>query len=323
MITNDPQNLKAWQRRAEARKGRGNTLGHLQDLDAALRLAPQSSAISSQLRQALPKHLSSKGLSMPSARTGVEVEADVNDLDPPQVLEQQEKPELTAQADQPTVTAAEEPVAPITASSASAAGTSAPEEAASTSIPQSAAHADPVRKEVAESSLAMPVQIDAGSPAGKTEGRSRPSSASGSVMNINLPSVEISVPSVAPTTSADFECHWRATKGDQAARQAYLDLIDPPAIVALFGSALTPDVLEGVVRTLLSAVKVEASDEKAARRVQLLGELPRVQRFSMNLMLVSRGAKTELASLWDDCVREHCADSVKDKLKSLKKVYKL
>lgn len=334
MTVSDPGNLKAWQRRAEARKGKGDTLGHVQDLDAALKLAPDSPAISQLLRQALPKYLTSKGLSMPSKRAAVHVEVDLNDPEPDRVPTQQEKQQPASQHQQASVSGAtgmQEPTATnaSTGESESLKATPPTQEhetaACHSSKSDVAPHTQIGSDQPADGPVSIPIVHEDSDLPGDAGSGSRPSSASRSVANaqVNLPPVETYIPSVAPTTSSDFECRWRTVKGDQAARAAYLDLIDPGSVVALFGSALTPDVLESVLRTLLMAIHCKESSEKVARRIKMLRELTRVQRFSMNLMLVAKGAKQGLAALWDQCINASDQDNMQLELSELKKLYKL
>lgn len=333
MINSDPGNLKAWQRRAEARKGKGDALGHVQDLDAALKLAPDSTAISSQLRQALPKYLNRKGLSMPSKRAAVHAGAHLNDpephISPHTSLQKQDKPQPSPQHDH----SAESSGKSEECSATEAVGERERVEAAHTheaapcrnTTTEGVDRRDTSGADAASCSASAPeAQGDSSDPG--SGGGSRPSSASSAPVKrpqVQLPVVETYIPSAAPANSAEFECRWRAIRGDQGARSSYLDLIDPTSLVPQFGSALTPDVLEGVVRTLLTAIKGEQDGEKAARRGRMLRELTRVQRFSMNLMLVAKAAKQTLAALWDECIKESSQDSIKVELLEVKKLYKL
>jgi hypothetical protein len=70
----DDMYLKAWQRRALARRENGDVHGCLSDLDMALQLSPGSAAISKELRVALAKELCSRGLRMPDALLTVRLE---------------------------------------------------------------------------------------------------------------------------------------------------------------------------------------------------------------------------------------------------------
>lgn len=330
MISSDPGNLKAWQRRAEARKGKGNARGCVQDLDAALKLAPDSTAISLQLRQALPKYLNSKGLGMPSKRAAVQVIADLNDAEPDTSPQKQEKPRPSSQHAQPAVSN-DKPEQDPAAKGEGACESEKATQPSQTDVCRSSTAEEPVQRDTGGAnpsgrpSTVSEVQGASSKPGSAGGGSSRPSSAGASVKQaqVHLPSVETYVPSVAPVNSAEFERRWRAIRGDQAARSTYLDLVDPTSLVALFGNALTPDVLEGIVCTLLRAIKEEGKGERAERRARMMRELAQVKRFSMNLMLVAKAAKQTLAALWDDCINESCSDGIKEELIVVRKLYKL
>jgi hypothetical protein len=300
VIETDGTNLKAWQRRAVARQGKGDASGYIHDLDAALKLAPESRAISTELRQALQTYLHSKGLAMPSRRAVAEIKVD------------------------------------LISSNASVHGPrrdSGPEDAAtstSATMSNGTSHAPLAHKkseDVSQVVAACPASItdreDAAKPLHELKRDAgdgacdRPTNTTDAVFR--LPTLQACVPDAAPSTSAEFECQWRTMRQSQEARAAYLSLIEPDRIPALFGSALTPDMLEGMVHTLLTAMQTGRS----GRCIEMLRNLAQVQRFGMNMMLVSRPAKERLAKLWNASQQRLEHTEAGSELQELRKQFRL
>eukprot|EP00892_Ulva_mutabilis_P003850 jgi/Ulvmu1/1837/UM119_0056.1 len=263
-------NLKAWQRRASARKAQGDMLGYMQDLDSALRLAPESGTISSELKQALPDYLVSQGLHMPRAKKSVAV--DVHPV---------------------PVAAGAAPLLPAE------------------KFNNACANSEPIQQpfdgilcrqqemvEIPDKSITNAIAVvDTGSPNGHPEAPILGSKPLSQLAPASVPTLEMR-PHNAPVNSAEFETTWRGFKGSIQAQAAYLDLITPYMLPKIFGSAMTPGLLESIVRTALNSVLEQGHVDHS---IAILDCLTQVNRFKMNWMLITRTAKAEIATVWHRC----------------------
>ena len=115
---------------------------------------------------------------------------------------------------------------------------------------------------------------------------------------ISVPQIAQKVPHKAPRTSTEFETAWKATAGDPRARVQLLCLVDAGSLAVLFKSSLTPQLLEGLLGTLLGdmlgqgAALTEAGGE-------LLEALPGVPRFDMTAMCLPGKQRAALGLKWE------------------------
>lgn len=261
--------MKAWQRRASARKSQGDILGHIQDLDSALQLAPESCAISHELRQALTDFLSSQGLTLPLVLRHIMICMLPVDVEAPVFAQ------IKASAEQPSVI----------------------EEHGKHTLGQvSHAHRDSLET-TEECSTAIPTNVAIHSPSCKPV----PSISALEMMTLaqskSTPDGMLQ-PHSAPTTSADFEVMWRGMKGCMQGQAVYLCLIKPSMISKIFGSTMTPGLLESIVRTALDSI---LHHRNVQHHVDILDSLTSVDRFRVNLMLISKSAKVEIGDIWRSC----------------------
>lgn len=93
----------------------------------------------------------------------------------------------------------------------------------------------------------------------------------------------------------EFEKGWKALKGDPKQQAAYLQLIPPAKLPTILKQALTPSLLCSLLRTLLGP----ALAGSPGQALGLLGALPAVPRFDMNLLSLGTADKAALREAWD------------------------
>lgn len=261
--------LKAWQRRASARNSLGDILGCLQDLDSALRLAPDSTAISQEMRQSLVNFLTSQGLRTPMAKRSMTVHM----LEAaPQQAAAAAKPEFVIQGD----------------------GSRSQEHAEVATCVQQQQHQHRLGTHGTASS-ASGVHIDIFSShtiASETSQQGQTSA---------LAAVFSPVPKAhtAPTTSTDFERDWRGFKGCHQLQVQYLRLVEPSTLPNVFGSAITPGLLAQIVSAALTSVLDSTFVDHS---IAILQNSANLDRFLMNWMLVSKAATAEIADKLRKCL---------------------
>ena len=303
----DAEYLKAWQRRAEVRKVRGDRRGCLADLDAALRLAPASAAISRELRAVLAAELEERGIKLPAELRTVPVEG------LPQAAEAQ--PDDGSQ-DAVVAEGAEEAAQPECGGPAGG-SRAEPPPAGEPSGDAASGGAEPPPPPPAQEPKQKPASTQ-GSPlraSRPVSGRSSPLDAP-----LELPAR----PLRPPATSSEFEQHWRSCKGDAAAQARYLAVIEPTTLPRVFKSSLTPALLDGIVATLLQQARTGDGGAvvHAEHCVRLLECLSAAERFGMNTMLIPGKRRAQLAEEWAAAALESPPD-VAAKLQSLRKVYRM
>ena len=274
----DATYLKAWQRRAMVRQELGDKRGRLADLEAALRLAPGSKAVSSEFQSALRSKLTQDGLELPQDLVDVPVTV------------------VTSTAEKAAGTAAELADA---CPGASSRGTISDGELLGDKPAQSPAE----RCEEAPQPAALGTSDGAVRQEHQGDAASEKGSGRGSPIDgpLDLPQRQPQV----PTTSTDFESHWRSMKGDLDAQASYLRLLQPDVLPQLFKSSMTPHILGGIVATVVQRIlpadanSTTGQDENGVFGVQLLKSLTAVDRFSVNVMLVPSKERKGLADAWD------------------------
>jgi hypothetical protein len=119
-----------------------------------------------------------------------------------------------------------------------------------------------------------------------------------------------------PKTSTEFEASWRSLKGDLTAQASYLSLLQPESLPHVFKSSLTPGVLAGILRTLLTTLVHAAGgdtqgqglDAQAlsslapAHALALLAGLGSVPRIEMAAMCIPGKERSEFTRLWGSTV---------------------
>jgi tetratricopeptide (TPR) repeat protein len=113
----------------------------------------------------------------------------------------------------------------------------------------------------------------------------------------------------APKTGVDFDRSWRGLKGSLEQQAVYLRKINADDIPKLLKQVLTPGLLVALQLTILGPVLSggggggEDSSNKATAAA-LLEALPKVARFSMNVLSLSASQKKELSAAWDKACLE-------------------
>jgi len=88
---------------------------------------------------------------------------------------------------------------------------------------------------------------------------------------------------------------WKRLKGNTAGQEAFLRLLDPLQLPALFKQSLTAPVLSGIAQAALSMV----SNTDDLYGMQLLEGLKSVPRFDMIVMSLPRREKAALKEQFD------------------------
>jgi hypothetical protein len=301
-VEQDPEYLKAWQRRALVRKQLGNTLGCLDDLQHALLLAPGSAAIGRELRSVLQARMHEVGLRMPEDLTSV-----------PVLMEDAAPPNHGSSSKQQRNASASRGPSDLAAHASDAGQIRLSQVPDANAIEQdhpgmSTAPAERSESPASTASRSHSVR--------SASGRTSP------LAGLDLPTR----PSHAPSTGAEFVSSWRGLKGDPAAQAQYLRLIERNALPRILRSSLTPHLLEGITSTALQQLVVgseggtEAADAELG--VKLLQELANTPRFAMNAMLIPRGRRKVLVDAWAAALRA-TAGWQEDALVQLRSVYKL
>ena len=102
---------------------------------------------------------------------------------------------------------------------------------------------------------------------------------------------------------------WKRLKGNTAGQEAFLRLLDPLQLPALFKQSLTAPVLSGIVQAALSMV----SDQDDHYGMQLLEGLKSVPRFDMIVMSLPKCEKAALREQFDAAQNAAVLDSVVEK----------
>ena len=134
----------------------------------------------------------------------------------------------------------------------------------------------------------------------------------------------------------EFERNWRTFKGALPLQQAYLQLLDPAALPAVFKSSLTPALLGDCVLCLLKGIAApianaengiaeaaEAQIHDAHGCVRLLEGFASVPRFSMMKIAISSAQKAAIRSAWEDAATAVAESADAPQFARLQKLYGL
>jgi Potential Monad-binding region of RPAP3 len=320
----DKSYLKAWQRRAGVRRGKGHLLGCLQDLDAALKLAPGSAVLGHDIRSVMRLFAKQNGLELPSALEAVHVSAASPDAaDTADAVATPDnccvKDEVRAPAGQQRG-ALIQPVGPVPGLTGApdakgrtgswVDGTCASGEGDEGHVLSAAAI-----QEVSAVSQAAVCELTNGA---VDEAQHAKASAAGAARPSEvLPGLRVSdavlkgqaqamgaplaVPKrglTPPASASQFEATWRGLQhqGDISSLARYLLLVPPGDVVRMLKSLLSPKLLHSVVYAALAGVR--QGEPGRSQHVTLLEALPGLDRFAMTVMLLVQQQKQELASAW-------------------------
>lgn len=285
----DASYVKAYLRRATARKQLGKLGEAVEDFEAALRYEPGNKAAADDRRDCIRAWRAAQGVSAPIAEP---VSVEIVDKAKPGtagggfLLNQVSTKRLDASAARkrgPSVALVQEADAnddeelpPVPAQ---------PAAVRARQLPASAEEPQPMQID-AQQPQAQPV------PSPDAVGRDAP------LLPSAVPAASQMVPTPqlkAPRTGIEFEKTWKGLKADLDLQAAYVQLIDPAQLPVLLKQALTPPLLYALQLTLLGPL-LRASTTKA---VSLLGALPKVPRFGMNVLSLSAAQKSELRAAWE------------------------
>jgi len=297
-LEREPDYVKALQRRAIARRERGDADGSLADLDAALRLLPADAALSRELRSTLRTLAQEQGLLLPSALVRLVTHCAAEPSSPAPLITEHVPASQSGSGGASAHPAAAAPDSTATALSVlvaeppSAHAATAPISAAQPPAPVQAAPCTAV--------------VDAAAVESHFGTAAAPAAAAGT--------------SRVPANSTEFEVLWRACKGDLERQAAVLATLTPASLPDIFKSSLTPAVLAGVAQTALATC---AASVEQTRALAYLAAMTRVDRFGMNAMLVSGPAKSTLRGAWDAAAAALEVDSFQAELAELRKLYRV
>ncbi|XP_013137511.1 PREDICTED: RNA polymerase II-associated protein 3-like isoform X2 [Papilio polytes] len=110
---------------------------------------------------------------------------------------------------------------------------------------------------------------------------------------------------VPPMNSVQFMSEWKNLKGQNAARNKYLSIIEPSKIPSIFANALESDVLSEILQILSQDMDMFSNKTVTA----YLKGLVKVKRFSALAMFLSTADKQCLNKLLEHCKNvEKCAE---------------
>ncbi|XP_010267984.1 PREDICTED: RNA polymerase II-associated protein 3 isoform X2 [Nelumbo nucifera] len=104
------------------------------------------------------------------------------------------------------------------------------------------------------------------------------------------------VKNITPPKSAyEFEVSWRGLSGDRALQARLLKVISPPTLPQLFKNALSAQILVDVVSCIATFIM-----EETDLAVSFLDNLTKISRFSMIIMCLSALERDDLRKIWDE-----------------------
>ncbi len=113
---------------------------------------------------------------------------------------------------------------------------------------------------------------------------------------------------------------WKRLKGNTAGQEAFLRLLDPLQLPALFKQSLTAPVLSGIALAALSMVSTQ--DDHFG--MQLLEGLKSVPRFDMIVMSLPKREKAVLREQFDAAQNAGVLDSVvENRLENVRRSYRV
>ncbi|XP_022159405.1 RNA polymerase II-associated protein 3-like [Momordica charantia] len=99
----------------------------------------------------------------------------------------------------------------------------------------------------------------------------------------------------APTTAYQFEVSWRGFSGDCALQARLLKAISPAKLPQIFKNALTAPMLIDIVKCVASFFT-----EEMALAINFLENLTQVPRFGILMMCLPSSEKFDLLKIWDE-----------------------
>ncbi|CAN8244764.1 unnamed protein product [Cochlearia groenlandica] len=110
-----------------------------------------------------------------------------------------------------------------------------------------------------------------------------------------LAMTEVSKSIKAPKSAYEFENSWRSFYGDRALQNQLLKVMTPSSLPQIFKNALTSPVLVDIIKCVASFFT-----EDMDLAVKYIENLTKVPRFNMIVMCLTSTEKNELMKIWDD-----------------------
>ncbi|XP_021282200.1 RNA polymerase II-associated protein 3 isoform X2 [Herrania umbratica] len=98
-----------------------------------------------------------------------------------------------------------------------------------------------------------------------------------------------------PNTAYQFEVSWRALSSDRALQAHFLKVTSPSALPKIFKNALSASMLVDIIKCVASFFR-----EEVDLAIKYLENLSKVPRFDMLIMCLSSTEKADLLRVWDD-----------------------
>ncbi|MCL7033852.1 hypothetical protein MKW94_028855 [Papaver nudicaule] len=98
-----------------------------------------------------------------------------------------------------------------------------------------------------------------------------------------------------PKTAYQFEVSWRGLSGDPVLQGTFLKAISPTTLPQLFKNALSAPILIDIIKCVATLFT-----EETELAVKYLDNLTKVSRFDMIIMCLSAADKTDLHKMWEE-----------------------
>ncbi|OMO86278.1 Tetratricopeptide TPR-1 [Corchorus capsularis] len=98
-----------------------------------------------------------------------------------------------------------------------------------------------------------------------------------------------------PNTAYQFEVSWRALSGDRALQAQLLKVTSPSALPQIFKNALSSSMLVDIIKCVATFFR-----EEVDLAIKYLENLTKVPRFDMLIMFLSSTDKADLLKVWDE-----------------------
>uniref|UniRef100_A0A1J3FL78 RNA polymerase II-associated protein 3 n=1 Tax=Noccaea caerulescens TaxID=107243 RepID=A0A1J3FL78_NOCCA len=111
----------------------------------------------------------------------------------------------------------------------------------------------------------------------------------------SLAMAEVSKNIKAPKSAYEFENSWRSFSGDRTLQNQLLKVTTPSSLPEIFKNALTSPVLVDIIKSVASFFR-----EDMDLGVKYIENLTKVPRFNMLVMCLTSTEKNELMKIWED-----------------------
>ncbi|KAJ0254485.1 TPR5 [Hirschfeldia incana] len=288
----DDRYIKAYSRRATARKQLGMIKEAKEDAEFALRLEPESQELKKQyadIKSLLEKEIIERA-------TGA-MQSTAEELLKTAGLEKKTNTEMKMKTTQGEKTN-EDTVRPVSGSKEISGKklieSVQPEEKKNEVSKKVTPKSDSYEKEAKSS------DINGSQPSGSGNQVSRKLELKSSVLELaahaaSLAMAEVSKNIQPPKSAYEFENSWRSFSGDRALQTQLLKVTTPSSLPQIFKNALTSPVLFDIIKCVASFFS-----EDTDLAVKYIENLTKVPRFNMIVMCLTSTEKNELLKIWED-----------------------